>query len=354
MQLEASSGYDPRVHAIDDGMDEQPDLDAIRASAVQYGIYNIDRVTPSGIDVRDGEFVVVQGPDKGRKTTTALNIARNICRSGRLNGSVVWETLESGESPRKVKQRFIAMEATAILAMHVWKSVPNFPSKEFECWEDGERQVYRVTDMESVENYVANGENASLFRLSVKRVMGGSRTKLQQWAIEQARARVNEWPLVIFGAPEKMGDTKRLDMPSNGDGISSCLPYKRWLFAKKQYNARVVFVDHSAAYVCQNDYDKANRFVAHASAFVAQENAALFSLAQTSMGSGGEYAMGGKKQAQEGTVVFATEYSDPKGHKVIVDPLRSRDEPPPKMYVPIERFSGLFFPMSYPIHAKQR
>jgi hypothetical protein len=351
-ELTGAEVYNPHISAIQDGMLDPPTPEEVDENAVRFNLHHLDKVVPGGLDL-SGSLYVIQGVEKHRKTTTALNWIRTICRSGKLkDGFIAVDVLESRSSPRKYKQALICMEATAILAMEHFGDMASMPWVDKGLDEDtgGVLRSIDTSVLEHIKDPKCKDEYAWLFRLNVKRAMSGWRTPMQQWAIEKAFNRVQKWPIYLFGAPSKQGSTKLLELPGNGRLIDKCYPYRRWAKAIKA-GAKIIVVDHCHAYNVPAGYDTLEKVVMHISAAVAQLGVCVIAVAQTSLGTERTYARGGTKLSEEASIVLMPKYKRDGEQKfrVRIDCLATEDEPPVNFYVPIEPYSGLFFPKTYPV-----
>jgi len=338
--------YDPSVDAIDDHLLSPPDYSEYAKTALFYDIKHVDAANPAGVNLSGGELLVIQGQKKNRKTTVALNLARNWCKQAdRLRGGVIlWETLESGQTPKKIKQQLICMEATAFMAEEMWGSVYNVPAKSSKGMDE-------YTNMDIVRDTKdPTIPRAPLFQLSVQFALSRDRTALQHRAIQEAIKRVNGWPLIIYGAPADQGKTKALETPDAGKPLDDCLPYKRWKKAVEKLNVKIIIVDHTNAYHGVNDYDRQQRGIVHVSAAVSELGALMVAVCQPSMGStrnGGQMeARGGTRYAEEANTVFNTHYEQ-DSYRVKIVCGDARETPFPDIWVPMEKRSGLMFPSSY-------
>lgn len=344
------SSYDPRIGAIDDGLSGEPKAEQVKKRVLDYGLQlrHINGAIPTGVDIENGELIVIQGPEKHRKTTLALNLVRSWCRSGKLQGGrVLVETLESGMSPKKYKQALVVMQATASMANELYGGVSKFPMLR--------KALDEYTDMTAIRDArdpaSPDGNVGDLFRLSVKYALTADRTPLQHRAITAAVKEVNEWPLIIYGAPIKKGRTKLLET-LNGKSPSECLPYRRWQAAVEKLDVRIIVVDHVQGYSGGSAYDVLERAVAYMAAAVAELGVVMIAVSQlslTSRRSGNEkYARGGARLAEEANLVLLVSYPQNADYMQI-ECAAARDEPPPTIKVPIEKHSGLLFPASFPV-----
>lgn len=339
--------YSPLIGRIDDQLLDPPDFSDVAKHAVYYGIKHIDKSNPAGINM-DGTLIVILGAKKERKTTLALNVVRNLCKQeGRLNGKkILWETLESGQSPKKVKQALICMEATAYMAGRMWGSIYRVPKRKKGADEYSNMMVVRDARDPA---YAPEGPG-NLFHLSVPFAMSMNRTPLQREAIEYAVASVNDWPLLIYGAPVNQGWTKTLESVS-GKALRDLWPYKRWLLAVEKYDVGVIVIDHTNAYTGSNDYDRQQIATTHGSAAVSELGVAMIAVCQPSRASvvsGEPMVRGGDKWAEEANLVIRTKYEQ-NADCMDIKCLDAREAPFPDLRVPLEKRSGLIFPDSYPL-----
>jgi hypothetical protein len=344
--------YDPSVGQIDDGLLDPPSLQEAKGDALTFGMRDLDIVHPTGIDL-DGSLYVVQGVEKNRKTTVVLNWVRHWCRSQNLNGSIIVDILESRSSPKRYKRQLVCMEATAIMAGRIYQGANPFPWKEAGVTrEDGKPCRYiDVAKMSSELDPKTDDPYAFLFHLSPRRAMSGLRTPMQHEAIVEAKKHVDKWPLLLFGAPRKQGGTKRLELPGNGVPIEDCYPYKRWAKCVEKHNAKILVIDHTHTYNVPSGFDALEKVAMHIAAAVAQLRLCVIAIAQTSLGTGRQYAKGGSKLAEEATMVLWPKYDNSEAgkHSLLVECLVAEDEPPANFRVPIEPYSGLILPYSYPV-----
>ena len=347
--------YSPKIAEIDDLLLNPPDIESLKKSAINTGVLHLDAVMPAGLDMVSGEMIAVQGKEGERKTTFLLNVIRNICNAGKLGArTILWDTLESGSSPVKVKQALVCMEATALLAMDIWGSATKLPMNIAGGGSDG-RPEYKYANMKAICSRLDEKTGLPLFTMSPARMMSSNRLPAQQAALGQALKNVNSWPILICGAPSRQGGTKIITTSPNGGGtLDEYFPYKRWKGFADKFGTKIVAVDHASAYSIMNPYDLIMKFTAHAAGVVAELNMVLLAVTQTSLSSQREYAVGGPRISQESSSVWATKYKRANPYNFQLEPKKSRYEPPPKMNIPIEPHSGLLFPWSYPVQAKRR
>ena len=185
MQIQLSD-FDPRVGAIDDGLDSVPDHETVRKNALRFNMRDIDAVFPAGVPL-DGAALVVQGEEKQRKTSVVQNWVRWWCNSPRLKHNVAVDVLEARSSPTKWKRQLRCMEATGLAIQHVYTSLDRLPMLEGPIDRETGEQLY-YTDMREIRDQAdpRGGSDSRLFRISPKRMMGGLRTPLQHKFIQEA------------------------------------------------------------------------------------------------------------------------------------------------------------------------
>lgn len=341
------TAYNPHVSAIDDRLINPPDFSDVAKTALYYGIKHMDAANPAGINL-SGQMIAVVGQKKNRKTTFVLNLVRNWClQHDRLRGgTVLWESLESGQTPVSVKQQLICMEATNYLVQDVWGSNKNIPN----ILRRGEDQYTNMNVIRDKRDPSYGQESHSLlFTLSRQFALSATRSELQHRSIIEAKKRVDAWPLLFYGAPSNQGATKALEYPEGGL-LEELLPYKRWAYAARKHNVKIIVVDHVNAYRGVNDYDRQQKAIVHAASAVAELGVVLVAICQPSRAStsnGGTLrSRGGDRWEEEANTVIHTRYNqgDDKMHLHCAD---AREAPFPDIWVPLEMRSGLLFPSSY-------
>lgn len=298
-------------------------------SMVRFGLSHLDRAL-YGIDVDNGELVMIQAPEKARKTTTVMNIVMNYMTADLpLEKPItIMDTLESGSPPDKVADKFIVMLAAEYIMAR------------------GHTQA----------DYCVACDNPDCKHLSmnVKWLRYQVRNPLQKEAIDFAREEFSKWPLTIYGAPIDMGNTRDLYWAS-GMGADG-----RWYRLMKERGAKIFISDHLQQYAfldgTQSDYEKQIRAVDSLGAFVATHKAVVFALSQISLtsireansGSGKWTASGGRKAAQEAVSILSTHYDskeNPSEVKVRIED--SREAPQITFFNKVDPFSGRFYGDTY-------
>lgn len=347
----AKSSYEEvswHVADINDGLLEPPKYDDVIKRALLWNIRHIDEVAPAGVNIKEGELIVIQGRKKHRKTTMALNLVRNWCKqANKLGGTICWETLESGQTPRKVKQLLICMEATAYMCRRIWGDISSFPMVR-----DGVNYYTNMNIVRDATDPALPNSRQGIFRLSPGYASSVDRTPLQHEALLYAREEVNTWPLLITGATAPQGSTKRLELNENGRAMEDCLPFKRWQFLVDKLGVKIVVLDHVNAYTGSgSDYDRQSKGVTHVSSGVSELGLVIVAVCQVSMTSLRQddqpEARGGTKYAEEANRVINVKYVQ-DDWRIRIECSDSREAPFPDIWVPLDRASGLFFPYSYP------
>ncbi len=357
MQIQLSD-FDPRVGEIDDGLSNVPDYETVQKNALRFNMRDIDAVFPAGVPL-DGSAIIVQGEEKNRKTTVAQNWVRWWCNSSRMRGYIAVDVLEARSSPAKWKRDLVCMEATGLAIGHIYTSLMGLPMTDGPIdRETGKTLQY--TDMSHLRDLSdpRGGPDSRLFRISPKRMMGGLRTPLQHRFIEEAKEKIADWPLMIFGSADGQGGTKNIEMPGNGRTIEECVPYSRWMKYKEELDVSILIVDHAHEYNVPSGFQTLEGIGLHIAAAVSILGMCLIILSQTSLGTDRMYARGGTKLAEMANVVIMPRYDNSddldkndleKKYSLRMDCLQSEDEPFPNLRVPIEPFSGLILPYTYPI-----
>lgn len=316
--------YDPNIQALLSETDKDwGNPEENRNNLVPWGIKPLDSAL-YGINVVDGELNLIMGPQKKRKTTFALNVLMNIqtyfANKHKEPILVVWDTLESGMTPKRVRDTLVAMMATKYLFNHghVYRKICPI-CRETVCKELG---------------------------LSTEYLRYRSRTKTQAEAVKWAINEMNKWRLMVYGASLVQGNTRDLDA-----SLRSKL--NRWAWLKEVHGAVLFFSDHLQQYSFSgdpSDYEKQIRSTAAIGDFVSQYNAATILLSQVSLtsqkesnaGNGKLNAAGGTKAQQEANVSMSVDYPDNGGYmKVSIE--ESRKSHVFKFYQALDDTSGLFY-----------
>lgn len=298
-----------------------------RAMLLPYGLPPLDEAL-YGINIVDGELIAIQGLEKNRKTTLLANIVLSVMLSGtlsKLGYSMVLDTLESGETVERYRDRLIGMLATyALLA--------------------GEHGNRRET-----WNVAGVLENDHL-GMSPEYLRYANRSAAQQGAIEHAMGIMEDWPLHIFGGSryrDRFTDTRNLQESM-----------QRWGRLADEENAAIFATDHIQLYNLPGsmDYQKQERVIPALSSHQLATSTAVIALSQISLGSFKDYksglmdtmyAKGGGRLAAEANAVIQISY-DEANCKVLIDVPRSR-KARAKMHQSLEPTSGLFVGRAIPI-----
>ena len=303
-------------------------------SMVRYGITHLDRAL-YGIDVRNGELIIIQAPEKARKTTTILNIICNVMTADLpvIKPPILFDTLESGSPPDKIADALIVMMASRYLI------------------NKGHRQEKWCTECDQ--------ENCKELVMGVDWLRFHMRSRNQKEALDYARDITDSWSLDIFGAPESMGNARDL-YRSMGLGKEG-----RWYKAMQEYGTQIFISDHLQQYRfqdgTQSDYEKQIRSVDAMGDFVASNGAVVFALSQISLtsireansGSGKWRATGGAKASQEAVTILSTYYdSEENPEEVRIRIEDSRKASSLTFFHKLDPFSGSLIEDSYVRSAK--
>jgi hypothetical protein len=336
---------DPAVASVEDGLLKQPDTQALQGKILPYSIYHIDRAARTGVDIHNGELIVVQGPEKNRKTTMVLNMVRFWSKVGIPGGgNILVETLESSMTRQKYKQSLLVMEATGyILAQHY-----GIENGRVQLPYRGDPK-YKVADMGAIYNDLGHE-----LKMSVDFARVSYRSKLQQQAIEYAVEAVDSWPLLIYGAASAEGHTRAIRTNGKVLDFRTELPYVRWKRAIEEMGVRIIVLDHVQGYAGPGGmaYQMLDEITNRISTIVAELKVVVVAVSQVSLGSMrddtmGLYARGGKRLAEEANRVFSTKYEDRQAH-MIIESTASRGEPPPTIIQRMDMHSGKFIGRSVP------
>ncbi len=339
--------YEPDIRALlSKTKDEWGDPAVNRANLIPYGINVFDKYL-YGIDIVNGELILVMGREKRRKTTFAINVIINYMTTDTLEEKpvTVIDTLESGMPPSRYRDQLLSNLASRWLMKegHFAKGQCN------ECGADRCRQL----------------------TLTPEYLRYNPRTPAQKLAIEYAMDTMVSWPLFLFGASYTQGSTRDLATSVKGGGnMLETWHYKwaqkhnlldpltlqasRWDFLIKEFGARIFISDHIQQYSFANepsDYEKQLRAVGAISDFVASQNIAAIVLSQVSLtsvresrtGQGRIGALGGSKLAQEANVALSTHYDPDFGGVMSISIEESRKSGTFHVVQRLEDRSGAFY-----------
>jgi len=312
--------YNPDISALIDQTDEDwGDPETNASMLIPYGITPIDRAL-YGIDV-NGDLNVIMGQEKNRKTTLWINFLINIMVSSRPEKKPLTavDALESGMNPFRYRDQLISNLATRILlnAGHAY------------------RKFCPMCDQPKCRH----------LGLSPEFLRYKKRTEWQQAAIDEARELIRTWPIKIYGAHPKMGDTRNLAKTA-----------VRWRRLIEEEGMQIGAVDHVQQYAfaeALSDYDKQTRAV-EVHGELASLGIANFVISQISLtsvreyreGKGEKMAAGGAKLNQEANTVFDVEYIDGSG-RMTIKIQRSRKAGTFAVEQNLEDTSGAFYGKAY-------
>lgn len=315
--------YDPNIQSLVDLSAEQwGDPEINRGNLVPYGIAQFDQAL-YGMDITYGELDLIIGPEKQRKTTMALNIIANYMSSPFPveKPLTVIDTLESGMKPEKYKDALISIVATRWL-------MGKGHSPRNNCRACGSEQCREI------------GISPDFLRYN-------TRTAVQKASIDYALETVREWPIMIYGANLKQGDTRNLNKAMQT--IES-----RWPIIIQELGAKIFVTDHVQQYQLvqgvASDYEKQIQAVAAVGDVVSQWNIVCLMLSQISLTSirdarnqsGKLIASGGSKAHQEANVIFSVAYKSGEGiMKMAIEEARNASSF--AVWQTIEDVSGSFY-----------
>lgn len=337
--------YNPALSALIEQTDEDwGDPEQNRKDLVPYGIKPFDRAL-YGLDIYNGELVVVMGQHKNRKTTFAINVLINIMTGEKPVDKpiVVVDSLESGMHPARYRDQMISNVASRILLKE-----GHYPNSCPKCGTGACQEL----------------------QLSPEFLRFNNRSKAQQRAIQIAKDVMSGWPVYIFGANPFQGATRNLEEAVKGFSKPNpdswhfqwaqahdmdqrtAAKISRWEWFVHEKGAKIFITDHVQQYSFTgepNDYEKQLRAVGAIGEFVSKWQTAVMMLSQVSLTSvreaksGGKIkGLGGDKASQEANVVFGTFYEPGDGYQTI-EILDSRKSSTFAVEHPLEETSGAFF-----------
>lgn len=316
--------YDPNIQSlVDNSEDQWGDPEVNRGNLVPYGIPQFD-IALYGMDITYGELDLIIGPEKQRKTTMALNIIANYMSSEfpKEKPLTVIDTLESGMKPEKYKDSLLSIVATRWLMKRGHTPAGN-------CRACGAEKCREI------------GISPDFLRYN-------SRTTNQKLAIDYALETVRTWPIMIYGANLKQGDTRNLQKAMQ-------TPESRWPVIIQETGAKIFVTDHVQQYQLlgmgnASDYEKQIQAVAAVGDVVSQWNIVCLMLSQISLTSirdarnqsGKLLASGGSKAHQEANVIFSVAYKSGEGVlKMAIEEARNASSF--AVWQTIEDVSGSFY-----------
>jgi hypothetical protein len=319
-----------------------------RDSLVPYGIKPFDKML-YGIDVHNGELIVVMGQEKQRKTTFAINVVINIMQADKPKDkpAIVVDSLESGMHPARYRDQMISNVASRIMLARGHRSTGGCP--------------------------ICNTPQCQQLVLSPEYLRYNNRTPEQAEAISEAMKEMSTWPLYVFGASPYQGGTRSLSpsvrapdgsardswhylwakehgLPPEVTNKVSRMSRWEWLFEEK--GAKLFITDHVQQYSFTgepNDYEKQLRAVGAVGDFVSMYKIAVMMLSQVSLTSIREASKGGKmrglgggKLSQEANVIFGSHYQSGDGYQKI-EIIDSRKSPTFGVTQSLDESSGAYF-----------
>lgn len=315
--------YDPNISTlVINSIDEWGNPEENRSELISTGISFLDKAL-HGI-LRYGDLWVWMGAQKNRKTTLWLNIIKNIQQYALSKNQepilCVWDSLESGMTPARVKDTLVSMMATEYLISNVGHTPKRCP--------------------------VCHAEECRAIGISPEFLRYHNRTSEQQKAIDWAIAQMYNWRIKLYGAATTEGNTRNLEATMKAN-------VNRWWWLREVFGAELFFIDHIQQYSFSTemtDYEKQYKAVQAVGDFVAQSKASAAMLSQISVGSwkmsqSGDtnpWAAGGFKAQQEANVIGFGEYKPGTGYmKCAITESRRSDSF--HFYQPLEDVSGLFY-----------
>lgn len=321
--------YNPTMESLIDSTDDDwGNIETNRENLVPYGIPPIDKAL-YGMDVVNGETILWQGAEKNRKTTGVVNVIINLMLAKRpvVKPGVAIDTLESGMNPRRYRDTMIGNLATRYLLSNGHRY------KEF-C-------------------PVCNDASCRQMGITPEFLRFRPRSSAQKDAIEYARDTMRSWPIAIYGANPKEGNTRSLRAAVQGEKSIKA----RWARLIDEAGVKIFVVDHIQQYMFErelSDYEKQIRTVAAMSDVVAQKSIVAFILSQVSLtsrrdaavGVGDLTAAGGAKAAAEASTIFTVSYASGSS-KMAIHLQNSRRTGSFTVWQPLEDESGAFYGEAY-------
>lgn len=293
-----------------------------RKKLVPYGFGPIDKALYGILPGRNfhdapAEFGVLQGQEKGRKSTTMQNFVKNVQTYARLETKpmMVIDILESSSGPEIVKDNFVCMLASEFLMEHGHTS--HRPCR------------------------LCGGGQCKELTLSSRSLPFTTKSPIQKEAIKHALLEIDTWNLFLFGPGVNEGNTRDLDGT-----------LRRWKWLSDNFGATIFIPDHVQQYNIANqkggltDYEKQQIVVPTLSTFVGQERLTVLALSQISLGTrksdGRQYAIGGARMASEANTVLQARYKEDQPTQVCVSIEESRYSGKLHAWSWIDPTSGVF------------
>ena len=279
-----------------------------------------------GLDTLNGEVVLIQGPEKQRKSTLVANIIINFMYGSKPTEKplTVIDTLESGMQPKRYRDLLISLVATQLL--------------------------FEVGHVHGAYCPACNAPACREMGINPEFLRYNTRTELQSEMINEAMSIISRFPLHIYGASSEEGSTRSLAKSVLGTKDLS----SRWSHLIDEYGAKVFVTDHLQQYSFENeivsDYEKQIRTISAVSDTVAARQIACLLLSQISLtsqreaasGTGKYTATGGRKAAAESTSIISVNYES-GASEMCITLEDSRKSAPFSMYTNLEPSSGRFY-----------
>ena len=322
--------YDPKAQSMEVLVDQCEDdwgkPEDNRDLLLPFGIRPLDLAT-YGMNTITGEVILIQGPEKQRKTTLTVNIVVNYMMGAKpaVKPMTVIDTLESGMTPKRYRDTLLSVVATKLMLEDGHKSREFCP--------------------------VCKSPSCMVIGVNPDFLMFGTKTPAHRYYLDMAKSITRKWPLQIYGASDGEGSTRNLGAAVGGIGVTG---RPRWDHLVDEYGAKVFITDHLQQYSFGeghlSDYEKQIRTVAAVSDIVADKHIVCLLLSQVSMTSirsameqGGRMtASGGNKAAAESTSIISVTYEG-GASEVCITLEESRKAAPFSLYQPLEPSSGAFF-----------
>ena len=298
---------------------------ANRTLLLPTGLAPLDKAI-YGLDTINGEVVLVQGPEKQRKSTLVANLIVNYMLSPKpaVKPLTVIDTLESGMQPKRYRDFLISIAATQLL--------------------------FDIGHLHGAFCPACNAPACREMGINPEFLRYNSRTATQTEVIKEAMNVVSRFPLHIYGAANDEGNTRSLAKSVIGTKDLS----SRWSYLIDEYGAKVFVTDHLQKYSFENeivsDYEKQIRTISAVSDTVAAKQIVCLLLSQISLtsqreaasGTGKYTATGGRKAAAESTSILSVNYES-GASEMCITLEDSRKSAPFSMYTALEPSSGRLF-----------
>lgn len=265
-----------------------------------------------GLNMIDGDLILIIGEEKNRKSTLLYNILINIMMNKlpETKPKVCFDTLEPGVPPKRVRDLLLCNVATRLLL------------------EIGHKQAGACS--------ICGGSKCKQIGLSPEVLRFRKLTDEQNAVISAARMETNKWPLRIYGPAEEEGQTKNIQKAN-----------QRWRELVDE-GCQIIMSDHLQQYdIPGNEYERQAQALGFINVLVAEMKIAFLAVSQVSLtsireakqGIGVLDATGGRKAAQDCNIEFTVHYH-PSIQSIEVEITRTRRSGQTQAMIPIERESG--------------